>query len=209
MNPRPPASRRRACLCATSAVLITLAPVLGAQPPRAPACADRPVFAWLDFWVGEWRVLVDGQQVGTNRIRKVLDGCAVLEEWTDASGGTGRSLFYVSPASGGWRQVWVTSTALAPGGVKEKRLIARYPGGAVRFQGEIAANGDVILDRTTLTPLADGRVRQTIERSDDGGAAWTVGFDATYVRVASGGRDASTPPERQETHGQGAQRGQT
>jgi len=92
------ASRRGACLCATFAVLITLAAVLGAQPPRAPACADRPVFAWLDFWVGEWRVLVDGQQVGTNRIRKVLDGCAVVEEWTDARGGTGQSLFYVSAA---------------------------------------------------------------------------------------------------------------
>lgn len=152
-----------------------------AQRPQMPPCSSRPVFGWLDFWVGEWRVLVGDQQVGTNRISKVLDGCAITEEWTDARGGTGRSLFYVSPDTGLWRQVWVTNTALAPGGVKEKQLVARYPDGGVRLQGEIVTGGEVVLDRTTLRPLPGGRVRQTIERSNDGGATWIAGFDAVYV----------------------------
>lgn len=168
------------------AMAATLAAPVTAQPPRAPACADDPAFGWLDFWVGDWKVMIGGQQVGTNRIRKVLDGCAVTEEWTDARGREGRSLFYVSPGSGGWRQVWVTDTALAPGGVKEKRLIARFPNGALRFQGEIAAEGLVVLDRTTLTPLENGHVRQVIERSDDGGATWRTGFDAVYVPATAG-----------------------
>jgi len=152
-----------------------------AQRPQVPACTSRPVFGWLDFWVGEWRVLVGGQQVGTNRISKTLDGCAISEEWTDTRGGTGRSLFYVSPDTQLWRQVWVTNTALAPGGVKEKHLVARYPDGGLRFQGEVMVEGQVVLDRTTFTPLPDGRVRQLIERSDDGGSTWTAGFDAMYV----------------------------
>jgi hypothetical protein len=42
-----------------------------------------------------------------------------------------------------------------------------------------------VLDRTTLTPLADGRVRQVIERSSDGGTTWTTGFDAMYVRAGT------------------------
>ena len=163
-------------------------PLAAQQPPSPPPCSSRPVFGWLDFWVGEWRVFVGEVQVGTNRIEKVLDGCAVTEDWADARGGTGRSLFYVSPA-GGWRQVWVTNTALAPGGVKEKRLIARLPDGTLRFQGEITAGDAVVLDRTTLTPLGDGRVRQRIGRSDDGGATWKTGFDAIYVR-ADGKRPA-------------------
>ena len=175
--------RRHSIRLLVVVMLAALVTPAAAQAPKVPACADRPVFGWLDFWVGDWRVLVGTKQVGTNRIRKVLDGCAVTEEWTDARGGTGRSLFYVSPGTGLWRQVWVTNTALAPGGVKEKRFIARDPDGGVRFQGEIVAEGVVVLDRTTLRPLPDGRVRQTIERSNDGGATWTTGFDAIYVRT--------------------------
>lgn len=181
---RPWRAGRAAALVA---LLGAFACPVSAQPARAPACADRPVFGWLDFWVGDWRVFVGDQQVGTNRVVKVLDGCAVTEEWTDARGSKGQSLFYVAPGSGQWRQVWVTDTALAPGGVKEKQLVARFPDGALRFQGEIAAGGVVVLDRTTLTLLDDGRVRQVIERSDDGGATWQTGFDAVYVRVSGAG----------------------
>jgi hypothetical protein len=41
-----------------------------------------------------------------------------------------------------------------------------------------------MLDRTTLTPLGNGRVRQVIETSRDGGKTWRVGFDAVYVPQA-------------------------
>ncbi len=80
--------------------------------------------------------------------------------------------------------MWVTENATVPGGVKEKRLIERLEDGSVRFQGEIPMeNGEGYLDRTTLTPLPDGRVRQHIEVSTDRGAAWRTTFDAVYVPV--------------------------
>lgn len=187
------AIRRPIVRIAACAVLAcALAGPVSAQPAPAPACADRPVFGWLDFWVGEWRVRVGDQYVGTNRVAKILRGCAVTEEWRDARGNEGRSVFYVSPDSGLWRQVWVTDTALAPGGVKEKRLIARLPGGAVRFQGEISTGDALVLDRTTLTPLGDDRVRQLIERSTDGGGIWQAAFDAIYERVIE--RVPASPP---------------
>lgn len=152
------------------------------QQPSAPACADVPGFAALDFWVGEWDVLVEQEKVGENTIEKVLDGCAVTELWRAGGGGEGRSLFYYTPATDTWKQVWVTGRAAAPGGVKEKILIARYDGGGVRFQGEIPLpDGGAYLDRTTLTPLEGGRVRQHIEVSTDGGESWRTTFDAVYV----------------------------
>jgi hypothetical protein len=158
--------------------------------PRAVAlgatsgsCTADSVYAALDFWVGDWTVTEKGRAAGTNRITKALDGCALVEDWTAADGGKGMSLFFYQPAAAQWRQVWVTGRASAPGGVKEKRLVARYPGGAVRFEGEIPLrDGRRYLDRTTLTPLALDSVRQLIEISENGGASWRPAFDAIYTR---------------------------
>jgi len=160
-----------------------------------PACGDVPGFHELDFWLGEWVVTVGDQLAGTNRITPILDGCAVREQWSGAGGGRGESLFYFLPATGEWKQVWVTARATAPGGVKEKHLIERLDGGALRFQGTIAKpDGSSYFDRTTLTPLEGDRVRQVIEVSRDG-VEWTTGFDAIYARPES------LPPasERQPT----------
>lgn len=150
---------------------------------QAP-CAQDSVFQQLDFWVGTWTVqAAETQQVvGTNRIEKVLRGCAIVEHWTSARERKGLSLFYYDVAAQTWKQVWVTDRATAPGGLKEKRLTGILPDGGVRFQGEIALpDGRTYLDRTTLTPQPDGRVRQVIERSTDGGTTWQVGFDAHYI----------------------------
>jgi hypothetical protein len=152
----------------------------GAEPPP---CDSDSVYHILDFWVGDRDVKVKSELVGTNRISRILKGCAILEEWKDAQGGEGRSLFYYEPSTRRWKQVWVTSLATAPGGTKEKRLVAHLPDGGTRFQGEIPlASGGVLLDRTTLQPLPDGSVRQLIEASRDGGTTWRVMFDASYHR---------------------------
>jgi hypothetical protein len=122
--------------------------------------------------------------VGTNRIEKILGGCAVLEEWRDEGGTEGRSLFFLPPASSTWKQVWLTPASTSPGGAKEKQLVWRGPDGALRFQGELPLpSGRTLLDRTTLTPLPEGRVRQHIEVSRDIGAHWETTFDAIYERM--------------------------
>lgn len=159
---------------------------LGVQPLAAqggpPACSTHPAFQRLDFWLGEWTVWVGSQQVGSNQVAKVENGCAITETWQPAGGGSGRSLFFVHPADRTWRQVWVTAGALAPGGVKEKHEV-RVEGPGVRFQGTVSDTlGRSWLDRTTLTPGADGTVRQHIEISTDGGATWRTTFDAVYRR---------------------------
>lgn len=142
---------------------------------------DDAIYSQLDFWVGDWVVESEGEEVGRNRIEKILDGCAVLERWTGAAGGEGRSLFYVDNESR-WQQVWVTQWATMPGGTKEKALVASEDPASVRFESRITHDGKTWLDRTTLTKLGDGRVRQLIEISRDGGATWETTFDALYRR---------------------------
>jgi hypothetical protein len=160
------------------ALLLVLPASLRAQQPGP--CAGDSAYATLDFWIGDWNVYVGDQLVGTNRITRVLRGCAVSEEWRDADDHEGRSLFYLDPAGRQWKQVWVTDDAGRVGGTKEKHLIARLSGGGVRFQGELRLpDGRVLLDRTTLTPEGTD-VRQLIEVSNDGGTTWRATFDARY-----------------------------
>lgn len=162
--------------------LISVSPMLA----HAQTCVGAEGFDTLDFWVGEWDVFVGDQKVGTNRIEKILEGCAIIEHWTDIEGNEGKSLFYYHPVTTVWKQVWVTPYATRPGGLKEKQLVERFPDGGTRFQGEIVmADGGSYLDRTTLTPNNDGTVRQVIERSMDDGQTWEAGFDAIYRRKAS------------------------
>lgn len=148
--------------------------------PQPPAACDSAVYRQLDFWIGTWTVSAGDTVVGHDIVEKTLDGCAVLEHWTDARGRKGESLFYVDPTDGRWKQVWVT----ASGQVKEKHLVRQGPDGAVRFEGFVLTPQGRRADRTTLTPLPDGRVRQVIEQSADGGKTWTVGFDAIYSRTS-------------------------
>ena len=170
-----------------SVVLILASTLLAvpawAQPETPPACEDVPGFHALDFWVGSWDVFSGKDKAGTNRIEKILNGCAIMEHWTASTGGEGKSLFYYHAQSDRWKQVWVTERATAVGALKEKVLIERFDDGGVRFQGEIPlADGGLYYDRTTLTPLPDGRVRQLIEMSRDG-ENWEATFDAHYERT--------------------------
>lgn len=165
--------------------IAAFAVILCQAPPNAvaqAACVGEG-FHRLDFWLGEWVVRAGDRTVGTNRIVAILGGCAIEEHWTASDGGEGQSLFYYLSAVDEWRQVWVTEYATRPGGVKEKREVERFPDGGLRFQGEIPLpDGSTYLDRTTLTPLDNDRVRQVIEISRDGGVTWRPTFDAIYER---------------------------
>ena len=175
----------------SSSGLAQPSPPFPTPPATSAPCGADPTYHVLDFWLGDWIVLADGKEAGTNRVEKILAGCAVSELWHDADGGRGDSLFFVQPVTRRWKQVWVTDQATLPCGLKEKQLVARLPGGGTRFQGEIQVpDGRVILDRTTLTPAPDGRVHQVIEISRDGGSTWATTFDAWYIRR---GKPATTP----------------
>lgn len=156
----------------------------GAVPAVAqdapPPCEEVEGFHALDFWVGEWDVYVGEQRVGANRIEKILDGCAILEHWKDRRGFEGKSLFFYQPMTDTWKQVWVTENATRVANVKEKTLVERFEDGGVRFQGRVPLpDGTEAIDRTTLTPLEDGTVRQVIQASMDG-EEWRTNFDAIY-----------------------------
>lgn len=146
------------------------------------ACSEDPIHSLLDFWVGNWNVYdSSGILVGTNIVEKILNGCAIMENWKDNDGSEGKSLFYVDNNSNKWKQVWVTDYANYPLGQKEKEMVTFAPDSVI-FMGKISYNGKMLLDRTILTKQPDGSVIQIIQLSKTNGETWKTGFTGIYKK---------------------------
>jgi hypothetical protein len=150
------------------------------QQPAPPTCAAAEHRA-LDFWIGEWDAYATGTDtlVGRSSIRSEDAGCVIIEQWTGARGGSGRSLNIYDRETQRWEQFWVDSS-----------------GGLVHFVGGPTENGMQLTaerershhapgveyqSRVTLTAQPDGAVRQVGETSGDG-QTWTLRYDYTYRR---------------------------
>jgi hypothetical protein len=146
-----------------------------AAPP--PACSSAE-YRQFDFWAGDWNVTQNGKQAGTNRIDKILGGCALLENWAGTGGSFGHSLNYYDASRKVWHQTWVDNQ----GGPLE--LEGKLEHGNMVLAGNTLdpATGAATLNRITWTPQADAKVRQHWETSADGGKTWQTAFDGLYAR---------------------------
>lgn len=150
----------------------------GSAAASAANPCDAPAHHQFDFWLGSWQVSENGKPAGTNRIERLLDGCALLENWVGSDGSGGHSLNFYDPKRGLWQQTWIDKSA----GVLN--LTGRFAGGRMVLSGDSRAPGSQrkIRDRITWTPNADGTVRQLWDRSTDGGRTWQIIFDGLYRR---------------------------
>jgi hypothetical protein len=140
------------------------------------ACS-APEHRQFDFWIGHWTVAANGQVAGDSRIESILEGCAVQETWTGASGNRGKSLSVYNRAHGAWEQFWIDSQGdrlLLRGGLRDGAMVLE------NVHEPAATTGR---ERITWTTNADGSVRQLWEASTDGGTTWRVKFDGLYTRV--------------------------
>ena len=139
-------------------------------------CEYSKEWRQLDFWLGEWEVYnPQGLMVGSNRIEKSLNGCAIIENWDGSSGVNGKSINYYNPDEGKWYQNWVS----------DRGNIINYEGyfkdGAMHLEGvSVDSDGETEMSKMTLTPNDDGTVTQLIKHSNNGGRSWYVWFQGTY-----------------------------
>ncbi len=156
-----------------------------ASAQAAPASSPPPCAAaehrQFDFWIGAWDVFGPaGRQVGTNRIERIADGCALLEQWTGSGNVTGKSLNIYDTTDGHWHQTWVDSGGtllMLAGGLVDRSMVMTMSGPAATDRKA------TVLQRITWTPAPDASVRQLWESSSDDGRNWTVVFDGRYVRA--------------------------
>jgi tetratricopeptide (TPR) repeat protein len=153
--------------------------VLTIAEKAARVCMNTPEYRQLDFWVGEWNVIGPGnQQVGTNSVVLLEDGCIVEENWTSAQGGqTGRSFNFYNPVTHKWHQSYMGNDA------GNWMMDGEYKDGAMRYEGAVYSPPNAhVLTRMTFFNLGPDKVRQLGENSTDGGKTWVVTWDAMYIR---------------------------
>ncbi len=160
---------------------LTRAPAGSAVLKTVRSSAATPEHRQFDFWQGEWEVREAGRVAGTNRIARVLGGCALREEWTGAGGGKGTSLNVYDEAQRRWHQTWVDDRGLV------LLLEGEWRGGKMVLEGERPAPseegaGKTTRERISWSPQPGGRVRQLWESSSDDGRTWQVVFDGIYAR---------------------------
>jgi len=141
-------------------------------------CLTRAESRRFDFWVGEWEVKnAQGQPAGQSSVQRLLEGCALYENWTDLQGGGGKSLNSYNTDVKQWQQFWTDQY----GRVTEYRE-SEWVDGSLRFTAkQIMPQGPAVL-HMTFTPVNADVVRQFGEMSVDGGKSWTPTFDLYYYR---------------------------
>ena len=142
---------------------------------QAGTCTT-PQHRQFDFWIGEWNVTdAGGQQLGTSRVERLPNGCAISESWEGANGTRGQSTNAWDAGDNQWHQTWRDhdgTVLVLAGGIVNGEMV---------MEGERhMPDGTQTLERITWTPNNDGTVRQVWLSSPNRGMRWTSVFDVVY-----------------------------
>jgi len=142
------------------------------------AACPAPVHHELDFWLGQWQVVENGEVVATSTIEAVSGGCAIRETYRQKDGYHGMSLSFHDPVLGKWRQTWIDST----GSVGE--FSGSSTDGAMRFEGEThTANGKRVFRKMSLQRDGAGILQKSLRSMD--GATWAPHYEIRYSPVTA------------------------
>jgi len=160
-----------------SFLVLLLAAAFPAAAQQTVGC-NSPESKQLDFWVGEWDLTYGDGGKGTNRITKILDGCAILEEFTGAPGVklNGRSFSAFDVATRRWKQAWVDDSGAYldfTGSREDGRMV---------FAREATRGEKKFLQRMVFADVTPQSLLWTWQRSDDG-KEWKTLWEIRYKRV--------------------------
>jgi hypothetical protein len=80
------------------------------QQTQGPVCSQNQApYRDLDFLIGDWEFfMMDGTKIASQTYTLREQGCLILEDWKTLDGETGTGMNFVDPATGKWRQVWMS-----------------------------------------------------------------------------------------------------
>ena len=145
------------------------------SPPSA-ACAG-PEYHQFDFFAGDWDtydVAAPTRVIARNQVTPMAGGCALREVYQQDDGLLGESFSMYDAGRRVWHQSWVTNRGqllLLEGAFADGRMVLTGT--------EHGPDGKKSLLRGTWWRIS-GAVRETAERSRDGGRTWTPVFDIAF-----------------------------
>jgi hypothetical protein len=149
----------------------------GTGATRAPASCTAPEYRQFDFFAGDWDTYDVGapsKLVARNRVTLILGGCVVHEVYRQTDGLIGESFSLYDASRRTWHQSWVTNRGallLLDGGLEGGRMSLTAT--------EKSSDGTTSLLRAVWR--REGKsVRETAERSADGGKTWRPVFDIVF-----------------------------
>ncbi|HET7612606.1 MAG TPA: hypothetical protein VFK26_01675 [Gemmatimonadaceae bacterium] len=169
-------------------VAVGLSTALHAQQSAAsPAattspCAADSSFQRLAFWVGYWDVYDStGAKYATQRVRTVIDECAITAEWMSGGGNRGMGLSAFDRETGAWKQIYASNQVPFLSGVNLRTSDPSYSGPGIRFIQILDPSvAHPTQTRITIMPLSGHRAMQEFEASRDGGKTWNVVFKGEH-----------------------------
>ena len=154
---------------------VAASPLLAAA--HASSACSAPTYRQFDFFAGDWDtydVQAPDKVVARNTVKVILDGCVIHEDYRQNDGLHGESYSLYDAARKVWHQSWVTNRGdllLLDGGMQGDRMVFK---GVERKAGKPDA-----LVHAAWYRQGDG-VRETAERSLDGGKTWRTEFDILF-----------------------------
>ena len=160
------------------ALLAAVASRLFAAEHASPSCS-APTYRQFDFFAGDWdtydlKSSDHSKVIARNTVNIILDGCVIHEDYRQDDGHHGESYSLYVAATGKWHQSWVTNRGellLLDGGMQGDRMVFN---GVEKKVGKPDAQVRVAWYRQ------GGGVRETAERSLDGGKTWKPEFDILF-----------------------------
>lgn len=132
----------------------------------------------FDFWIGEWTLTWGDAHQGTNRIRSILDGHVIREEFDGMPSAPfrGLSISVYTPSIDKWRQTWVDNSG------SYLDFVGGFADGTMILTRTAVEESPPALQRMVWFNIAEDRLDWNWERSEDSGASWQVQWAIRYMR---------------------------
>ena len=152
---------------------------LNAQTKNKKPCNSKE-YKQFDFWLGNWNVYnVKNQLIGTNKIVKMKNACAIQENWkSKTSQSKGTSYNFYNATDKIWNQVWIDNI----GGSLE--LKGTYKNNKMILKSKLISGtkGDYY-NQITWFNNSDGTVTQLWELLDINNTPFNEIFRGTYKKI--------------------------
>jgi hypothetical protein len=132
----------------------------------------------FDFWLGDWDVTWGNNERGVNRIRKILDGRVIQENFdgNPAISFRGMSLSVYSQRLEKWLQTWVDSEG------NYWHFTGQFDDGRMTLVTKDVVKGKPISLRMIFYNISANELDWNWESSADGGQTWELKWHIHYTR---------------------------